>query len=277
MAGRVYVATVDGSPSASKSDPGSVERMTPPRMSGAERELNALRARAYGPKPDIEADPAAMARLIELESAHVAALPVTATQSVGGGAADAPMAPLAREGVAAGPAASEAEPVIPTTSRERFGGSLWQRATATRSRARFVVGSIVVVAILVYAATWLLPRPDATLQATALDPDNMVMRLMNGERDAPDISTLRQYEPYHGIYVWSVQSIPGNTCLIAMGSATGGRFQFQCLPPGIELTLHMPVEANDRFGDWLPVGSVISLHLRENTVDVFVHPPPAAT
>ena len=55
--------------------------MTPSRMSDAERELNDLRARAYGPKPDIEADPAAIARLIELEAAHVgAATPVNATR-----------------------------------------------------------------------------------------------------------------------------------------------------------------------------------------------------
>ena len=205
--------------------------------------------------------------------------PTHATESVGSRAADdSPTAPPARESVAARPAAPEAKPMIPSTSRESFGWPLWQRATATRSRAWFVVGSIVVVAILIYAATWLLPRPDATLQPTAIETDNMVMQAMKGEREAPDISTLRQFEPYHGIDVWSARSILGNTCLIAFDSAGGGRFQFQCLPPGIELALHMPVdaEATDGFGEWLPDGSVVSLHLRENTVDVFIHTPPAA-
>ena len=64
--------------------------MTPSRLSDAERELNDLRARAYGPKPDIEADPAAIARLIELETAHVAAAtPFNVTASVDRRAADA--------------------------------------------------------------------------------------------------------------------------------------------------------------------------------------------
>jgi hypothetical protein len=281
MVGRVYVASVDGSPSASNSDPESFERTTPSRRSDPERELYELRARAYGPKPDIEADPVAIARLIELEAARVAAMtPDATTESVGSRAADAsPSAPPGRESVPARPTPPEAKPMIPTSSRESFGWRLWQRATATRSRARFIVGSIVVVAILVSAATWLLPRPDAMLRPTAGELDTRVMQAMNGERDAPDVSTFRQFEPYHDIDVWSVQSVLGNACLIAFDSVGSGRFQFQCLPPGIELALHMPVDAaaNDGFGEWLPDGSVISLHLRDNTVDVFVHAPSAAT
>ena len=34
--------------------------------------------------------------------------------------------------------------------------------------------------------------------------------------------------------------------------------------------------AEDRIGEWLVDGSMISLHLRENTVDVFIRSPPAA-
>ena len=100
----------------------------------------------------------------------------------------------------------------------------------------------------------------------------------------PDISTLRQFERYHDIDVWSVQvssveNSLGNTCLIAWDRMGGGRFQYECLATGIELAVHMTVvaEADDGFGEWLPDGSIISLHLRENTVDVFVHSPPAAT
>ena len=43
----------------------------------ADRELNDLRARAYGPDSDIHTDPAARARLIELEAAHLS-IPATA-------------------------------------------------------------------------------------------------------------------------------------------------------------------------------------------------------
>ena len=48
----------------------------PSTHSDADRELNDLRARAYGPDSDIHADPAARARLIELEAAHLS-IPAT--------------------------------------------------------------------------------------------------------------------------------------------------------------------------------------------------------
>ena len=50
--------------------------MTGSRLSpDAERELRDLRIRAYGPNPDIGSDPAALARLAELEAAHASARP----------------------------------------------------------------------------------------------------------------------------------------------------------------------------------------------------------
>ncbi len=141
-----------------------------------------------------------------------------------------------------------------------------------------LVGSIVVVAILVFAATWLrVPHPAATLQPAAGEADDRVIRALDSDVEVRDISTLRQFEPYHNLDVWSVESSSGDTCLAAWNRGGMSRFQFHCGPPGVELALHMSVEAepDDGFGDWLPTGSVVSLHLRENTVDVFVHPPPA--
>jgi len=243
--------------------------MTPSRRSDAERELNELRARAYGPRPDIEADPAAMMRLVELEAAHVGA---------------ATFAP-ARDTVAPSPPVPKAEPTISTTSREGSARSLWQRATLTQSREWFVVGSILLAAVLGSAALLLTPHPDATLQPTESETDSssVLIETMTAQDEDPDISTLRQFERYHDIDVWSVQvssveNSLGNTCLVAW-DRMGGRFQYECLATGIELALHMTVvaEADDRLGEWLADGSIISLHLRENTVDVFVHSPPAAT
>ena len=43
----------------------------PATVSAEERELRELRARAYGPHADIQRDPAALARLTELEAARV--------------------------------------------------------------------------------------------------------------------------------------------------------------------------------------------------------------
>jgi len=158
--------------------------------------------------------------------------------------------------------------------------SLSHRASLTRSSEWFVVGSIVVAAILGSAAWLIAPHPDATLQLHAGDADMFIETLIAQDED-PDISTLRQFERYHDSNVWSVQvsSVENGlgTCLITLDRMGSGRFQYECLPTGLELAVHMSVvaEMNDGFGEWLPDDSIISLNLRENTVDVFVHPPPA--
>ena len=255
------------------------QRATDVAADDVARELNDLRARAYGPDPDIEADPAAMSRLIELEAAHIAAVtPVSATASADYRTADAAqMSAPAAGNAAEGSPAQNAAP-IPTASAERSGRPVWHRATRMRSRGWFVVGPVVIVATLIYAAIWLLtPHPDATLHPTAADPDKSVIRELTANVGDPDISTLRHFERYREIAVWSVDNGSGDICLLAWDRGGGSsRFDFQCLPPAVELALHMPVvaEAGDGFGEWLADGSVISLHLRKGTVDVFVHPPP---
>ena len=258
--------------------------MTRSRPADTERELNDLRARAYGPTSDIEADPAAIARLIELETAHVAATsPLNVTASVeNGGPHPASTSAPARYTVAASPAAPKGEPLVPTTSRERSVRSLWQRSTLTLSREWFVLGSIVVAAILGSAAWLLAPHPDgtfhpdATLQPTESDTESsMFIESLIAQGEDPDISTLRQFERYHDIDVWSVESRSGNTCLIVW-DRMGGRVQDECLPTGFEVSVHMVAAAEDRIGEWLVEGSMISLHLRENMVNVFIRSPPAA-
>jgi hypothetical protein len=257
--------------------------MTPSRPSDAERELNDLRARAYGPEPDIEADPAAIARLIELETAHVAAATLVDVPVPNRAADAAPTSAPARDRVAASPEAPNVEPTIPTTSRAGSARSLWQPAILTRSLEWIVVGSIMVAAILGSAAWLLAPHADATLQQTEGETDSGLIEMLLVPDEHPDISTLRQFERYHDIDVWSVQvssveNTSGNTCLIAW-DRRGGRVQYECLATGLELAVHMTVvaEADDRLGEWLADGSIISLHLRDNTVDVFVHSLPAAS
>lgn len=240
------------------------------------RELDVLRARAYGPDSDIGADPVAMARLIELEAAHVAAAtPVSTTASVDNHAAhDAPRS----ENAAVGPVAPKTEPVVPTTSGERPRQKEWRLPALTQSRAWWMVGSVVSVTVVLYAAIWILsPHPEATLQSTAAEPDIGLIQTLTANAGDPDMSTLRQFEQYRDIAVWSVENGRGDNCLLAW-DREGGRFEYQCQPPAIELALHMRVlaEVEDGFGDWLADGSVISLHLRQDTVDVFVHPPAPA-
>jgi hypothetical protein len=288
-AAQVYVAIVDGSPSAPHSDSESFERITAARPSDTERELSELRVRAYGPEPDIGADPAAIARLIELETAHVAATsPLKVSTSVeNSGRHPASTSVPTRDTFAAGPAAPKGEPLNRTTSRERLARPPEQRSPLTLRREWIVLGSIVFAAVLGSAA-WLLGphpdgafRPDATLQPTDSDRESsMIIESLIARDEDPDISTLRQFERYHDIDVWSVQvssveNRSSNTCLIAW-DRIGGRVQHECLPTGTEVSVHMVAGAEDRIGEWLAYGSMISLHLRENTVNVFIRSPPAA-
>lgn len=219
----MYVAVVAGSPSASDLD----------RESDADRELNDLRARAYGPHPDIEADPAALARLIDLEAAHILAA------------------------VAAPEIASDV-------------------ATAERSRAWLVAAWIVMVVIVVVSLVWLLsPRPDATLHLVEDETDGELLGNLDVQ-GRPDVSTLRHFEPYHDVDVWSVENGVGYVCLIAFHRHSG-RFETQCAPPATELAIYLVAapEGEDDFGDWLPSGSSVSFRLRDDTVDVDLHPPQA--
>ena len=91
--------------------------------------------------------------------------------------------------------------------------SLWQRSTLTLNREWFVLGSIVVAAILGSAAWLLAPHPDgtfhpdATLQTTESDTESsMFIESLIAQGEDPDISTLRQFERYHDIDVWSVET-----------------------------------------------------------------------
>ena len=212
------------------------------RPSDTDRELNALRLRAYGPDPDIEADPAALARLVELEAAHSAA--------------------------AAAAAAAPTEP--PDGDRWR---SHRRRATETvRRRGRLVTGSVVVAVLLVYSAWLLAPRPDATLRPTAGEASDQLIANMHALGFEGDPSSLRTFEPYLDVELWSMVDVKGLLCLMVV---TGDQPDHtQCVPPGVELSVDF-----DPWPSWggseavrLPDGSVIRFHLREDAVDVYVYP-----
>lgn len=263
----MYVAVVDGSSAGSDSDPEQLELPRGhSRPSAVDRELADLRARAYGPDADIDGDPAALARLWELEAVHLAEVSV------------APVAP----GIAApaGPSRAAGPPVASaTTPAADSSQSPWLRATATRSLLPLVLESIVVIAILAYATTWLLaPHPDATLQLAETEQSEtessaLVLNVLdtNGASVEPD--TLRQFEPYRGINVFSVEhSVLPGTCVVVSDSSSG-RFDYHCVPHGVEPILHQWV--GEGFAEWLAEGSVISFHLHENAIDVYLHPPPA--
>jgi hypothetical protein len=245
---------VDGWLSVPDSEPGSPELTEgSSRPSDIERELDTLRARAYGPEADIDADPAAMARLVELEAAHRAA---TAARAA------APVAVATTVTVTA-----PGEPTAPS-SRDGSGGARGRRTWA-------VVGVICLFAI-VAATVWnLVLRPDATLRQIDADDGSDVIRVLSAQGRGPDASTLRQFEPYHDVGVWSVENAAGKVCFVVWDRLASGRFSIKCAPPGREVALSLTVESEgvDDFAPWLPDGSIVDFHLRDDTVDVFVRPP----
>jgi hypothetical protein len=241
---------------------------------GGDRELDELRARAYGPHPDIDADPAALARLVELEVAHLASVVLVSHT-------DARGAPVADAAPATVPDAAHVHAVLtlpvtemlPLTSGERSWRSLWRSATAPRwHRARTLAGSIVIGATLLSAAAWLLgPHPAATLRPVDAEPELFVTELLVSRGMSPDSATLRQFEPYRDTDLWSVEDGSGLRCLIAWDRGHSGRFEFECVPPDAELFVDLGAwpEAGDDFGEWLPDGSIVRFHVRGNFVDAY--------
>ncbi|WP_341994969.1 hypothetical protein MRBLWH7_002517 [Microbacterium sp. LWH7-1.2] len=234
---------MDGWLSAPDSDPESPELTEgPSRATDDERELSALRARAYGPEADISADPAAVARLIELEAAHL------------GAAASVP-------------------PAVATESTAEVRQAV---SHGSRWRAWLLTGAMGIVAAAVAATIWFLfPHPDATLRETEPDADSAIIDVLSAQGRGPVASTLRQFETYHDVGVWSVENAAGRVCYVVWDVRGGGRFALTCGPQDRDVSLSLSVEpaGGDGFGEWLPEGSLVRFHFRGDTVDVFVRPP----
>jgi hypothetical protein len=245
-----YFEGVGGSPSAPDSGPDSLEFTDgSSRPSDIERELDGLRARAYGPDADIDADPAALARLVELEAAHLGA---------------------ARAARSARPAA-----VALAAPAEVASGTTQGIARPGAVRAWAIAGAVALFAILLTAAVWNFPTvPDATLRQIAVEANSDIIRVLSAQGRGPNASTLRRFEPYHDVGVWSVENAAGKVCFVVWDLTSSGRFSIKCAPPGTQVTLTLIVASDgDDFGRWLPDGSSVDFRFDENAVDVFVRPP----
>ena len=230
--------------------------------SDADRELDELRARAYGPDPDIDGDPAALARLRELEAAH---------RSDVESRADAPT--------------RESAPDVAPSLRVKKGSwrSLMQRATATwwsrvawSAGALVVAGGIVTTILLVSA-----PRPDATLQPTEAEAeaDDLVRRLVVAE--APwleiDTSTLRPYEPFLGLEVWSGVNAFDSPCLVAVHQKNDTLSEWRCAPAAADLIMDVESTGDGFDGfDGVAGDGIIRFTLRGDTVEAYVYLMPEA-
>lgn len=240
-----------------------MDASSPP--SDAERELNELRRRAYGPHPDIQADPAALARLTKLEAARRAGPPDGADTGIG--------EPAAAADGASGPDSA------PTASREGAPQSLWRRLTATRARrSSFVAGALVVFFALAFALVYTMaslvgqPRPDAILHPVS-EADNAVFKTLAFYASNADESTIRGYQPYRGVVPVFHVDRRGYQCMRIVVPKHGIEGP-NCVPPGVDL--FVDTGAWRRRGhdllEGLPDGSMVRFHYRGHSVDVFLYP-----
>jgi len=171
----------------------------PPTGSDAEREFRELRIRAYGPDADIHGDPAALARLAELEVAH--ALVSRAAPSEVPPASGIVSTPL--PGARPGPAHSAMDSVsvsvsvpvpVPTVDPRQ---TLWQRATTTRwGRLRLIGGPLVGILGLAWAVSGALAvHPETTSPPADAEPESIVYPVSQYAGNGTfDPSTVRGFE-----------------------------------------------------------------------------------
>jgi len=222
--------------------------------SDADREFQELRRRAYGPEPDISVDPPALARLREIEAANrtdVNPLPV------------APASGSAAGSEAPADAASTEHPVPKWSRLVWVGGAL------------VLVGGIVAATLLLSAP----PRPEATLHPTGAAVDNLLYELVVGGLPllAIEPSTLRGYESYLGVEIWSGVNWFGSPCLVAVHRASGNLSEARCAPASADLIMDVSSSGDGFEGFEGRAGDgIIRFVLRDDTVDAYVHLMPEA-
>ncbi|MDN4610011.1 hypothetical protein [Arthrobacter burdickii] len=156
-----------------------------------------------------------------------------------------------------------------------------QRTTATRwNRVAWTAGALVVAGGIV-ATTFFLsaPRPAATLHPTAVEADKQVRELVAVEVPLFEIdtSTLRAYESYRGLEIWSAVNAFGSPCLVAVHRASGSLSDARCAPAPADLIMDVSSFGDGFEGfDGLTGDGIIRFMLRGDTVDAYVHLMPEA-
>jgi len=255
--------------------------------SDAERELDELRRRAYGPHPDIQSDPAAQLRLTELEAARTAS-PRTAT---GTGTDVTTPAAAPDSGPVAHPTWTRIinEPdstisIAPVAeSRSGSTSSTWRRLTGTRVRRySFMAGALAVFLAGVFTVAWIVrPHPDATVHPIADKADVVVLTMLDflstlefawGEADGQ--SSFRGYQQYQGVEPWFFVDGRGYHCFMLISRSGPYVNGANCVPPGVDLFADIDASnlpTDDGMED-LPNGSIVRFHYRGDSVDVFLYP-----
>jgi hypothetical protein len=246
-----------------------------PVASDDARELHELRARAYSPDSDIVQDPVALARLAELEDRRLEGAVLTRRSDVDLDASTSAVAAAVSSDAARLSAAASTEAEAASKMARSPNSSRWQRMTSTGSgRVRLAVGAGVTAVVILWGGMWLLgPHPDATLRLTATEADREAVALLMNANSLWEIdpSTLKSYEEYRGVELWSGVDDVGNPCLLLFDRSAASLLGMACAPQG-DLIVDIGVwpSLDPDFAAGLPDGSIIRFHHDGDTVDAYL-------
>lgn len=263
----------------------------------AAAELQALRARAYGPDADILRDPVAYDRLQDLEAQlrseqrgpeRSGAVPGTSSvaSSTEGGA---PSSAAAAAGTGDQESAGTAVPRSTERASESGARAAWSPLTRVPPLARaFWLISVMAVATLAASVTWglasipVISEGSGARQIAALDPDPSATAPPFGNTDTPPVGF--QFAGYTLITATNSSDGVDSECLVVFRTADvddesgfpNGPTYYGCgagtFPPSASLQIHAgsPAEALERFGE----GSSLQFVLEGDRVGVFVDSAP---
>jgi hypothetical protein len=248
-------------------------------------ELDALRARAYGPDADIFDDPDAMRRLEELEALHrlpprpVTPAPEAAMDATAGSASDAPVPPHpaepkeqteATESSAGEPTPPSDPEAAPTLAARRW----WRRPRVLWVAS--LVAAVTVTAVVTAFIASSAPRPIAVLEGSAADwPEQLY-----GDRSEGG----RMFADFYGITVVSLpqqfeEGAPA-PCLYILrtGDLANGMLGGGCGAGAFSATAAIAVSSTmpKRLRDHFPEGSAIQFVFDGTRVLVYADRAPAA-
>lgn len=234
-------------------------------------ELRELRRRAYGPDSS-GLSPEELSRLEALEvraretgqvEAPPAEVPAVATPATDAPVEIAPAAAASAASAAdepATPLAAEA-PAVPTVSWRRW--PLWIAAG---------VGVAVGVVVTLGVTTLGERAPDETLRQVETAP----LPSIGGYSSELDQDTLRSYEEWNAVSLWTVERADGATCLVLSAGGdddpAGWFGNVQCTMDGLDPQIDFTVwqGLGEMIGSDLPSDSTVRFVARHGVVDVWV-------
>lgn len=244
------------------------------------RELAAQRLRAYGPHPDIDDDPVALARLESLEAALHSAAPAPAHEPVPPSVPEFERSPVVRR---SGPALAMQ---APRPLREPVAAPDDMDAPAPRPRRRIrrrwvaVGAAAALIGAIVWGVTQLsAPRSDVTLGRIAAGEEGQRFA-RQGFLNAADVvvAEVQRFEAYEALQLWLIVAESGDRCLVVEAERYG-ILGVNCTPPALDPTIDIRIWRGMRtniFGD-LPPGTFLRFVHADDSIHVWVRPPAQET